>query len=122
MARAAASGIAILDTRSTGEWNGSAKYWPKRRGRIPGALHLEWQSLLTPDGLVDRSPAQLARLRAMGLTPDRPVIAYCVGGVRSGEAFVALRALGFRDVRNYDGSWYEWSADPTRPVERPGTR
>ena len=43
-----------------------------------------------------------------------------MGGVRSGAAFWALRALGVRDVRNYDGSWYEWAADPRRPVAREG--
>ena len=114
--RAPAAGVAILDTRSAAEWNGSRKYWPKRTGRIPGAVHLEWRDLLTPEGFVDRSPALRERLRALGLTPDRPVIAYCVGGVRSGEAFIVLKALGFRDVRNYDGSWYEWADDERRPI------
>lgn len=122
VAAAPAAGVAILDTRSTGEWNGSRKYWPKRTGRIPGAVHIEWQELLTRDGFVDRSPALRARLRSLGVTPDRPVIAYCVGGVRSGEAFYALKALGFRDVRNYDGSWYEWAADKKRPIVRPPAR
>ena len=116
--RAAAASPVILDTRSDGEWNGSRKYFPARTGRIPGAVHIEWQDLLTPDGFVDRSPEQLERLRALGLTPERAVIAYCVGGVRSGEAFFVLRALGFDDVRNYDGSWYEWAADKSRPIER----
>lgn len=27
-------------------------------------------------------------------------------------------ALGFENVRNYDGSWYEWSADKKRPVTK----
>ncbi len=112
------SSAVILDTRSTGEWNGSGKYFPARVGRIPGAVHIEWQDLLTADGYVDRSPEQRERLRALGLTPERPVIAYCVGGVRSGEAFYVLKALGFHDVRNYDGSWYEWAADRERPIER----
>lgn len=119
VARAPSAGIAILDTRSTAEWNGSRKYWPERTGRIPGAVHLEWRDLLTPTGLVDRSSALRERLRTLGLTPERPVIAYCVGGVRSGEAFMVLKALGFRDVRNYDGSWYEWAADARRPVVMP---
>lgn len=108
----------VLDTRSTAEWEGARRYWPARVGHIPGAVHLEWRDLLDGTGRIDRSPAQRARLATLGLTPDRPVITYCVAGVRSGEAFWALRALGFRDVRNYDGSWYEWAADPRRPVAR----
>lgn len=112
------SGAVVLDTRSAAEWQGSHRYWPARVGHVPGAVHLEWRDLLDAAGRVDRSSAQRARLAAFGLTPDRPVITYCVAGVRSGEAFWALRALGFRDVRNYDGSWYEWAADPRRPVAR----
>jgi thiosulfate/3-mercaptopyruvate sulfurtransferase len=116
VAAATTTGALVLDTRSAAEWRGSRRYWPARVGHVPGAVHLEWRDLLDAAGRLDRSPAQRLRLAARGLTPDRPVIAYCVGGVRSGEAFWALRALGFRDVRNYDGSWYEWSADPRRPV------
>jgi thiosulfate/3-mercaptopyruvate sulfurtransferase len=98
----------LLDVRSDAEWRGARRYFSRTGGRIPGAVHLVWSDLLAPDGTIDRSPALTARLAALGLTPDRPVIAYCVGGVRSAEAFVALKALGFRDVRNYDGSWWEW--------------
>jgi 3-mercaptopyruvate sulfurtransferase SseA len=29
---------------------------------------------------------------------------------------VILRTLGYVDVRNYDGSWFEWSADASRAV------
>ncbi len=120
---AAESGTAttaiLLDTRSDSEWNGSRKYFPSRTGRIPGAVHLRWQDLLTPEGTLDRSPAAIQRLRALGITPDRPVITYCVGGVRSAFVALALQALGVRDVRNYDGSWYEWSANDGRPVEMP---
>ena len=115
----AAKRVQLVDTRSMAEWNGSRRYWPERVGRIPGAMHLEWKSLLADDGLLDRSAAALSRLARAGLTPERPVIAYCVGGVRSAHTCIALRALGFSDVRNYDGSWYEWAADRTRPIESP---
>jgi len=108
----------VLDVRSQREWNGDRIYFEKRGGRVPGAVHLEWTELLDGEGRIDRSGRALARLASAGVTPDRPVIVYCTGGVRSSEAFVALKALGFRDVRNYDGSWYEWSADPGRPVAR----
>jgi thiosulfate/3-mercaptopyruvate sulfurtransferase len=108
VARAPTTGAVLLDVRSDAEWAGARRYLSRTGGRIPGAVHLVWRDLLAPDGTIDRSAALAARLASLGLSPDRAVIAYCVGGVRSGEAFVALKALGFRDVRNYDGSWWDW--------------
>jgi thiosulfate/3-mercaptopyruvate sulfurtransferase len=118
VARAARGEGAVLDVRSVREWNGATPYFESRAGHVPGAVHLEWTELLDAEGRVDRSGRALARLAALGVTPDRPVVVYCTGGVRSSQAFVALKALGFADVRNYDGSWWEWSADRSRPVAR----
>jgi thiosulfate/3-mercaptopyruvate sulfurtransferase len=44
------------------------------------------------------------------------VIAYCHSGSRSAAAVQLLAAVGFR-ARNYEGSWHEWSRDPTLPGE-----
>lgn len=115
------SGVVLVDTRSAAEWHGSRRYWPARTGRIPGAVHLEWSALLDGAGFLDRAHA-VQRLAMQGITPDRTIITYCVGGVRSAHMLVMLRALGFPDVRNYDGSWYEWSADHLRPIAHPVSR
>jgi thiosulfate/3-mercaptopyruvate sulfurtransferase len=33
-------------------------------------------------------------------------------------AYLTLRILGYDKVRNYDGSWAEWSSDENLPVEK----
>jgi thiosulfate/3-mercaptopyruvate sulfurtransferase len=49
-------------------------------------------------------------LGALGVGPDTPVITYCHSGVRSAHtAFVLREIFGYTDVRNYDGSWTEYS-------------
>ena len=55
-----------------------------------------------------------------GLTPDQPVITYCRIGERSAHSwFVLTYLLGFKRVRNYDGSWTEWGNLVGAPIERP---
>ncbi len=39
-------------------------------------------------------------------------------GIRSGYASMILRAVGFEKVRNYEASIYEWSAEPSMPMEK----
>ena len=51
-------------------------------------------------------------------TPNKEVIVYCTGGVRSAMAYFVFRFLGY-EVRNYDGSWWDWSQS-TFPIEANG--
>jgi thiosulfate/3-mercaptopyruvate sulfurtransferase len=107
---------AIVDTRSEGEYYGEVVR-AKRGGAIPGAVHLEWKRNLTPDGHF-KSPAELrAMYSAIGVTPEREVITYCQGGYRAAHTYLALRRLGFPDVRTYTGSWKEWGDREDLPLE-----
>jgi thiosulfate/3-mercaptopyruvate sulfurtransferase len=58
-----------------------------------------------------RPAAELTgELAALGVTPDKEVVTYCRSGARAAHTYLVLRHLGFTRVRNYDGSWLEWSA------------
>jgi thiosulfate/3-mercaptopyruvate sulfurtransferase len=61
------------------------------------------------------------KLKAMyeqvGVTPDREVITYCGRGFAAAGGLLALKVLGHKRVRLYDGSWAEWSNDPRLPIE-----
>jgi thiosulfate/3-mercaptopyruvate sulfurtransferase len=108
----------ILDTRSDGEYTG-ATVRARRGGAIPGAVHIEWTRNLTPAG--DYKPAdELKQLyQDAGVTPDREVITYCQGGYRAAHSYLALRLLGYPQVRVYVGSWKEWGDKEALPVELP---
>ena len=54
---------------------------------------------------------------AAGISNDKRVITYCGRGYAAACGLLALRVLGHGDVRLYDGSWTEWSADPNLPAE-----
>jgi 3-mercaptopyruvate sulfurtransferase SseA len=48
-----------------------------------------------------------------GITADNEVFPYCAIGGRSGCIWFVLKyLLGYPNVRNYDGSWNEWSRLP----------
>jgi thiosulfate/3-mercaptopyruvate sulfurtransferase len=103
-------GLALLDVRSEVEFSGAGGYpCDARQGHLPGARHLDVAELLQAD-----SPDQVRELVA--LPEGAEIVAYCHSGSRSATAVAILRAAGY-EARNYAGSWHEWSADPTLPIE-----
>lgn len=112
----------LLDTREPEEYQGvpyvsKGVCYPYKDGaftygRIPGSVHLNWSDAVDLNG--DHRFKSLKDLKynfeKAGITPDKKVIAYCQSGVRSAHTtYVLTEILGFEDVRNYDGSWIEWS-------------
>ena len=96
----------VLDVREPDEFAGARKYGEARGGHIPGATNRPWKSFLGIDS-DDYAP----------VSPDSdvPIVVYCTGGVRSAMVAIALMDEGFVDVRNYDGGWWDWSANVTEP-------
>lgn len=107
----------IVDTRSEAEYFGEAVR-AKRGGAIPGAVNLEWTHNLAPDGTYKPVAELKAMYDALGVTADKEVLTYCQGGYRAAHTYIALRLLGFPQVRAYTGSWKEWG-DSDLPIERP---
>jgi thiosulfate/3-mercaptopyruvate sulfurtransferase len=113
--------LALIDTRSDDEHLGRLVR-AARGGAIPGAVHLEWTTNLTPEG--DYKPPQ--ELRSMyeraDILPGDEVITFCQGGYRAAHTYLALRLLGYPRVRAYLGSWREWGNRLDLPIEHPTKR
>lgn len=109
--------IAIVDNRETSEFKGATPYGSSRGGHIPGAIHIKWYDFFTEDGLMKPEEELNAILKDHGIKENQEIVVYCTGGVRSAMAYYVFKILGYK-VRNYDGSWWEWSHSLTSPVEQ----
>ncbi len=87
-----------------------------RRGYIPGSVGLPAKTVLSPEGTVLSGAGLSAALRPVAGGPDAPVVVYCGGGVSACLTALGLVLGGHRNVRVYDGSLEEWSADPSLPL------
>jgi thiosulfate/3-mercaptopyruvate sulfurtransferase len=89
-----------------------------RPGRIPSSVNAPWTALIDPDTNRFRPVPELRQaLETAGALGDRPVIAYCGGGISATVDLFALTLVGRDDARLYDGSLTEWTRDPALPVE-----
>ena len=116
----------ILDHRSGEEYLGQRVGLPgkpdvgaERYGRIPGAAHVPFDSLLNEDTTF-KSTEEIGKIIGSHVDrTDRPVISYCRLAHRATLAsFAMTELLGLSDVRVYDGSWTEWGSMVGVPIER----
>ena len=118
---------ALVDVRSPGEYSGELVHmaeYPQegalRGGHIPGAVNIPWSEMVTEDGTFQRAEEVRLLYEGEGITPDKDVIVYCRIGERSALTWFVLHELmGYRRVRNYDGSWTEWGNAVGVPIANP---
>ncbi len=116
---------ALVDVRSPQEFTGEILAPPglpetcQRGGHIPGAKNVPWGKNCNEDGTFKSFEELKALYDVQGVRPDQPVIAYCRIGERSSLTWFVLRhLLGYKNVKNYDGSWTEWGNLVGAPVEK----
>ena len=121
-------GLPLVDVRSPEEYTGQRLHMPNypnegalRGGHIPGARNVPWARAVNPEDGTFKPADKLWEIYIgeQGLSADDDVVTYCRIGERSSHTwFVLTHLLGFKNVRNYDGSWTEWGNLVNVPIER----
>lgn len=114
----------LIDVRTTQEYRGEQFLMKppegtERAGHIPGSVHIEHILTLNEDGTFKSFDELQTIYHSQGITPDKEIFPYCAIGARAGYIWFVLKyLLGYPNVRNYDGSWNEWSRMTHAPVEK----
>jgi thiosulfate/3-mercaptopyruvate sulfurtransferase len=101
--------------------------WTARAGHIPSAKDLPapwfWTFTVDENGVItygtwkDTSAIREMALAVLGNDASEEIIVYCgVGGYASPDWFALTQMVGYKNVKLYDGSMQEWSADPSLQV------
>jgi thiosulfate/3-mercaptopyruvate sulfurtransferase len=109
----------LVDARAPERYRGETEPIDPVAGHIPGAVNVPTSRNLADDGRFRSADELRAVYAEVGAVPGESVAAYCGSGVTAAHDVLAMQIAGI-DAALYPGSWSEWVADPTRPVETGG--
>jgi thiosulfate/3-mercaptopyruvate sulfurtransferase len=98
------------------QFEGTAPTRYTRRGHIPGSVNVPARSIVESATGLLAADANLRAAVGPLLDAPGPIVAYCGGGISATLLALGLVRAGRDDVRIYDGSLEEWTADPAREV------
>jgi len=105
--------ITILDARSKEEFDGKLVR-AARGGHIPTSTNIDYTENISKDGTL-KNNEELSKLYQM--PKDTEIVTYCQGAYRAANTFLALKNIGFTNVKVYLGSWGEWGNKLELPIE-----
>lgn len=110
-------GMVLVHSLSAEQFAGTGGQVYRRAGRIPGSINIPASSLLEPGTACFRPVDELrTTFAAAGVDRAGTIVPYCGGGIAATTVFLGLTIAGFDNVRLYDGSLLDWTADPNAPM------
>lgn len=107
--------VQIWDARSPAEFSGAKAIAP-RAGHMPGAVNVEWTSLMDPSRNLRIREDARSRIESAGLNLSKPIVTHCQSHHRSGYTWLIGTILNL-DIKGYPGSWSEWGNRTDTQVE-----
>jgi thiosulfate/3-mercaptopyruvate sulfurtransferase len=94
------SGTMIVDVSAPKEFE---------EGHIPGAINVENKNFFDEAKSELKSKEDIESILANNnITKDKEVILYCASSARAGTVYLAMKGLGYDNVKVYEGGWNEY--------------
>jgi thiosulfate/3-mercaptopyruvate sulfurtransferase len=110
----------LVDGRTDEQFYAGGKH-PKaaKAGRIPSAVLMDQDKAYSPEGNRLKSRGELESI--YGDLGDKTIVSYCnTGHWAATNWFVMAEILGQQNVKLYDGSMVEWTANSDLPLDTSG--
>ena len=110
-----------LDVRDKDEWIGisSSPYgidFAPKKGRLPNTTWIEWYDFITDNMLSVKSLKNIQyELDKKNIKTTDKIVLYCFKGARLSNSYIALRKLGYENIRIYFAGWNEWCRKKDAP-------
>jgi len=106
----------LIDARPGFGYVGEKKMHAVRAGHIPGAINIvSLNGTTAGDEQVWKPLSEVAKMYK-SVPKDKTIIIYCHDGFRMSLGYAQLTALGYKNVKLYNGGWGHWGNKFSLPV------
>ena len=108
----------IVDVRGEGRFNGTVQE-PRegmRSGHIPSSINLPFSKVLAGHQYLPNEELS-ALLKQYQFDQAEKLVFSCGSGLTACIVLLAAYCVGYTNMAVYDGSWSEWGADHSLPIE-----
>ncbi|RKQ33197.1 sulfurtransferase [Oceanobacillus halophilus] len=109
------SAAILIDSRARDRYLGIKEPLYSKAGHIPGAKNFFWQDVFNEDGTW-KTINQLQE-HFSSLEKDEEIIVSCGSGVSACPNILALKSLGYKNIKLYPGSFSDWISYDENDIE-----